>query len=178
MSHRIIVLNQKGGVGKTTTCLNLAYSLSELNKKVLLIDFDSQCNLSASISADTTRFNTYDVITSARSAQDAVQATPFENLFIIPGSIMLSGLEMELSDDDKKANYLTDTISCLDNDYDYIFVDCPPSLGLLTINAIKWAYKVLIPMQCEYLSMEGLSLLLKTLNMAQKNLKMRFSFIL
>ena len=177
MSHRIIVLNQKGGVGKTTTCVNLAYSLSEMNYKVLLIDFDSQCNLSASISADNTRYNSYDVLTGACRAKDAVQTTIFDNLFVIPGSIMLSGLEMELANDDKKANYLNDSISSLDNYYDFILLDCPPSLGLLTINALKWASKVLIPMQCEYLSMEGLSLLLKTLNMAQKNLKSSFSIL-
>ena len=177
MSNRIIVINQKGGVGKTTTCVNLAYSLSEMKYKVLMVDFDSQCNLTSSISADNTRYNSYDVITGACKAKDAVQTTLFENLFIIPGSIELSGLEIELSNDERKANYLNDTLSSLDNYYDFILLDCPPSLGLLTINALKWASKILIPMQCEYLSMEGLSLLLNTLNTAKKNLKSSFSIL-
>ena len=177
MSNRIIVINQKGGVGKTTTCVNLAYSLSEMKYKVLMVDFDSQCNLTSSISADNTRYNSYDFITGACKAKDAVQTTLFENLFIIPGSIELSGLEIELSNDERKANYLNDTLSSLDNYYDFILLDCPPSLGLLTINALKWASKILIPMQCEYLSMEGLSLLLNTLNTAKKNLKSSFSIL-
>ena len=169
-AHRIIFLNQKGGVGKTTTCVNLGSSLAALGYKVLLIDFDAQGNLTGAVSGDSRKATSYDVIAGNVSAEDAVQATPFQNLYLIPGSIDLAGLNVELVNEDEREFFLQKKISSLDTLFDYILLDCPPSLGLITMNALSWAEYVIIPMQCEYFAMEGLNLLMRTVTNVRKAL--------
>ena len=169
-AHRIIFLNQKGGVGKTTTCVNLGSSLAALGYKVLLIDFDAQGNLTGAVSGDSRKATSYDVIAGNVAAEDAVQATPFQNLYLIPGSIDLAGLNVELVNEDEREFFLQKRISSLDTLFDYILLDCPPSLGLITMNALSWAEYVIIPMQCEYFAMEGLNLLMRTVTNVRKAL--------
>lgn len=169
-AHRIIFLNQKGGVGKTTSCVNLGSSLAALGYRVLLIDSDSQGNLTGAVSGDSRKATTYDVIVGKVKAEDAVQATPFQNLFVIPGSIDLAGLNVELVEEERREFFLTNTISSLDSQFDYILLDCPPALGLVTMNAMAWAEYIIIPMQCEYFSMEGLNLLMRTITNVRKSL--------
>lgn len=169
-AHRIIFLNQKGGVGKTTSCVNLGASLSTMGKKVLLIDFDSQGNLTGAVSGDNRKATSYDVVVGSVSAADAVQTTPFENLYLIPGSIDLAGLEIELVEQESREFFLTRALLSLDSEFDFILLDCPPALGLLTMNALCWAERVLVPLQCEYFAMEGLNLLMRTITNVKKGL--------
>ena len=169
-SNRIIFLNQKGGVGKTTTCVNLGSSLCAMGYKVLLVDFDSQGNLTGAVSGDSRRPTMYQVMTGEVSVEDAIQETPFQNLYLIPGSIDLAGLSIELADDDKRNYYLKEKLAAVDSQFDYILVDCPPALGVLTMNALAWADYIIIPMQCEYFAMEGLNLLMRTISNVKKAL--------
>ena len=169
-AHRIIFLNQKGGVGKTTTCVNLGSSLCAMGYKVLLVDFDSQGNLTGAVSGDGRKPTMYDVIVGRVTAQDAVQETPFQNLVLIPGSIDLAGLNVELVGEEDNNYFLKKRLAELDSQFDFIFVDCPPSLGVITMNALAWAESIIIPMQCEYFSMEGLNLLMRTVSNVRKGL--------
>lgn len=169
-AHRIIFLNQKGGVGKTTTCVNLGSSLAALGYKVLLIDFDAQGNLTGAVSGDNRKSTSYDVIVGNVPAEDAVQSSPFQNLFVMPGSIDLAGLNVELVNEDEREFFLQKRIASLDMQFDFILLDCPPSLGLVTMNALSWAEYVIIPMQCEYFAMEGLNLLMRTISNVRKAL--------
>lgn len=169
-TRKIIFFNQKGGVGKTTTCVNLGAALAALNYKVLLVDFDSQSNLTGSISGNSKKATSYDVITGKVSAMDAVQPTMFQNLFLIPANLDLAGLNVELADEDDKDFFLKKTTSCLDSQFDYILLDCPPSIDVLTMNALCWADSVIIPLQCEYLAMEGLNLLMRTVTNVKKSI--------
>lgn len=169
-ANKIILLNQKGGVGKTTTCVNLGSSLAALNYKVLLVDFDSQGNLTGAVSGDGRKATMYDVITGRVDAPAAVQETPFQNLYLIPGSIDLAGLTVELADEDDRNYYLKRRLEVLDDEYDFILVDCPPSLGVITMNALAWCDSIIIPMQCEYFAMEGLNLLMRTVSNVRKGL--------
>lgn len=169
-AHRIIFLNQKGGVGKTTTCVNLGSSLCAMGYKVLLVDFDSQGNLTGAVSGDGRKATMYDVITGSVLAEDAVQETPFQNLYLIPSSLDLAGLNVELVDEEERNFFLRNKISSLDSLFDFIFVDCPPSLGVITMNALAWAESIIIPMQCEYFAMEGLNLLMRTVSNVRKGL--------
>lgn len=169
-AHKIIFLNQKGGVGKTTTCVSLGSSLAALGYKVLLVDFDSQGNLTGSVSADNRKATCYDVVVGNVSVNDAIQATPFQNLFVIPGSLDLAGLNVELVDEENREFFLSKSLEPISSEYDFIFVDCPPALGLITMNAMCWADKVIIPMQCEYFAMEGLNLLMRTISSVRKSL--------
>ena len=169
-AHRIIFLNQKGGVGKTTTCVNLGSSLCAMGYKVLLVDFDSQGNLTGAVSGDGRKATMYDVITGSVLAEDAVQETPFQNLYLIPSSLDLAGLNVELVDEEERNFFLRNKISSLDSLFDFIFVDCPPSLGVITMNALAWAESIIIPMQCEYFAMEGLNLLMRTVSNVRKAL--------
>lgn len=169
-SNRIILLNQKGGVGKTTICVNLGSSLCAMGYKVLLVDFDSQGNLTGAVSGDSRRPTMYQVMTGAVSAEDAIQETPFQNLYLIPGSIDLAGLSIELADEDDRNYYLKKVLEGVDSQFDYVFVDCPPALGVLTMNAMAWADYIIIPMQCEYFAMEGLNLLMRTITNVKKSL--------
>lgn len=163
-------MNQKGGVGKTTTCVNLGSSLCAMGYKVLLVDFDSQGNLTGAVSGDGRKATMYDVITGSVLAEDAVQETPFQNLYLIPSSLDLAGLNVELVDEEERNFFLRNKIASLDSLFDFIFVDCPPSLGVITMNALAWAESIIIPMQCEYFAMEGLNLLMRTVSNVRKGL--------
>lgn len=163
-------MNQKGGVGKTTTCVNLGSSLCAMGYKVLLVDFDSQGNLTGAVSGDGRKATMYDVITGNVLAEDAVQETPFQNLYLIPSSLDLAGLNVELVDEEERNFFLRNKIASLDSLFDFIFVDCPPSLGVITMNALAWAESIIIPMQCEYFAMEGLNLLMRTVSNVRKAL--------
>ena len=169
-AKKIIFLNQKGGVGKTTSVVNVGAALALLGKKVLLVDFDSQGNLSSSLSADNSASGTYEILTRQVSAIDACQKTNFNNLDIITANIDLAGLNIELVDFEDRNYFVKETFSQLDDSYDYIIGDCPPSLGLVTINTLAWANYVIIPMQCEYLAMEGLNSLMRTIVSIKRNL--------
>lgn len=170
MGKVLVFANQKGGVGKTTSAANIGAYCAEAGKKVLLIDFDSQANLSSSVSALKDKPTIYEVITSKISVKDAIQQTCLENLFIIPSSIDLSGASVELVDVEEREFYLKKAIAGLDQEFDYIFIDCPPSLGILTINGFAAAQYVLIPLQCEYFALEGLNSLLQTIQGIQSGI--------
>ncbi len=168
MSHKIIFYNQKGGVGKTTAAVNLASTLAQKGFKVLLIDFDAQVNLTHAVSGNSKKPNIYQVITGQVDVKDAVQTTQFANLYLIPGSLDLAGLSIELVEEDGRESFLKRSTAGIDNDYDYIILDCPPSLGLETVNALVWCNEVVIPLQCEYLAMEGLNLIMRTITNIKK----------
>ena len=168
-AKKIIFLNQKGGVGKTTTAVNVGSALAREGYKVLLVDLDSQGNLSSAVSADTSRPGIYEIL-AGEADLSAVQTTPVDGLFCLSGGINMAGLAIELVDEDNREFFLRNALSSFDDKYDYIFADCPPALDLVTMNALCWANFVIIPMQCEYFAMEGLNLLLRTVNSVKKRL--------
>lgn len=168
-AHKIICLNQKGGVGKTTTTVNLGSALAREGFKVLLVDLDSQGNLSSSVSADTNKPGIYQLLTG-QGIKSIVQTTPVVNLYCLSGGIDMAGIDIELVDEPKREFFLKKALADFEYDFDYIFVDCPPALDLITINALAFADYVVIPMQCEYFAMEGLNLLLKTINSVKKQI--------
>ena len=170
MSKIIAISNQKGGVGKTTTSVNLSSSLAALEKKVLLIDFDPQANSTSSIGIDINigSKTIYDLLENECSSDDCINKTNLEFLDVIPAHIDLVGIEIESIDMIEREYLLRNTIFNFKADYDFIIIDCPPSLGLLTINALTAADSVLIPIQCEYLALEGLGKLLNTIKSIQK----------
>lgn len=167
---KVIFYNQKGGVGKTTTTVNLGSTLADLGKKVLLVDFDAQCNLTGAVSGDLRKANIYQVIVGQVAAASAVQSTIFPNLYLIPGSLDVAGLSLELVNENNREFFLKTVLEPLDADFDFILLDCPPSLGLETMNALAWADYVLIPLQCEYFAMEGLNLMMRTISGVKKTL--------
>ncbi len=169
-AHKIIFFNQKGGVGKTTTCVNLGSCLAEMGFRVLLIDFDAQANLTGAVSGDGRKSTIYQVVIGKKNAKDALQQTIVKNLSLIAGSVDTAGLAIELVDEDNREFYLKNALSCLDEMFDYILLDCPPSLGLETMNALVWADAVIIPLQCEYMAMEGLNLLMRTITNVRRSL--------
>jgi len=170
MSKIIAISNQKGGVGKTTTSVNLSAALSALEKKVLLIDFDPQANTSSSIGVEVNigSKTIYDLLENKCSVNECVYKTKLDFLDVIPAHIDLVGIEIESIDMIDREYLLKNSINEIQNNYDYIIIDCPPSLGLLTINALSAANSVLIPIQCEYLALEGLGKLLNTIKSIQK----------
>ena len=170
IAKKIVFLNQKGGVGKTTTAVNVGSCLAKEGFKVLLVDLDSQGNLSSSVSADTSRPGIYEVLAGEIAASGAVQDTPVVNLFCLSGGINMAGLDIELVDEPNREYFLKGALLSVENQYDFIFVDCPPALDLVTMNALAYADSVVIPMQCEFFAMEGLSLLLKTINGVKKKI--------
>ena len=173
-AKKIIFLNQKGGVGKTTTAVNVGSALAREGYKVLLVDLDSQGNMSSSVSADTSRPGIYEIL-AGEADFSAVQTTPVEGLYCLSGGINMAGLAVELVDEEEREFFLKNALAPFDDQYDFIFADCPPALDLVTMNALCWANFVIIPMQCEYFAMEGLNLLLRTVNSVKKRLERALS---
>lgn len=170
MGKIIAIANQKGGVGKTTTSINLAASLGVLEKKVLLIDADPQANATSGIGIDveSVEIGTYQLLEHSNTAQDAIIKTDTPNLDIIPAHIDLVAIEIELVDKDEREYMLKKALRDIKDKYDYILIDCAPSLGLLTLNALTASDAVIIPIQCEYFALEGLGKLLNTIKSVQK----------
>ena len=169
MSGKIIVFaNQKGGVGKTTTAVNVGAFMAEEGKKVLLIDFDPQGNMSSSVGSDKEKPGIYEVITGKLPLEDAIQETTVRNLNIVASNINLAGANVELIDADRREFFLKNAVLKVADKWDFILIDCPPSLGILTLNGLTAAQQVYIPMQCEYFALEGLSMLLNTVQQVQK----------
>jgi chromosome partitioning protein len=170
MGKIIVFANQKGGVGKTTTAVNLGAYLAEAGKKVLLVDFDPQSNSSSSLGAKRDRPGVYELIMGKVDFSAAVQECSVPNLSILPSSINLTGATVELVGEQEREYFLKRSLAPIADRFDYLFIDCPPSLGLLTLNGLVAADFVIIPLQCEYFALEGLSLLLQTVTRVQKGL--------
>lgn len=175
MGKVIVFANQKGGVGKTTTTANLGAYLAEAGKRVLLVDFDPQGNLSSSVGAHVEEASIYDVVTKGIPIKKVIQETTVKNLFVVPSNIDLTGANVELIEEKEREFFLKKVLNSIHEEWDYILIDCPPSLGLLTVNGLIAADYVLVPLQCEYFALEGLTLLLQTIQRVQKNLNPELS---
>ncbi|MBD9209095.1 MAG: ParA family protein [Clostridiales bacterium] len=164
MAKIISFANQKGGVGKTTSAINIAAAIGLKGKKTLLLDCDPQGNASSGVGIRRNRIGatTYDILIGRARAEDAIIKTEYKNLSVLPSSMPLAAAELELADLEDRAFRLKNALESVKNDYDYIFIDCPPSLGMLTINALTASDGVIVPMQCEYFSLEGLTQILST----------------
>ena len=171
MVRIISVANQKGGVGKTTTTVNLGASLAYLGKKVLLVDIDAQGNATSGVGIrkPDVKEDIYDILVNEVNIKETILPTSRENLFIVPATLQLAGAEIELTSMMARESRLKLALNEIKDDYDYILIDCPPSLGHLTINAFTASDSILIPVQCEYYALEGLSQLLNTVRLVQKH---------
>jgi chromosome partitioning protein len=172
MGKVYVFVNQKGGVGKTTSAINLGVYLAEEGKSVLLVDFDSQANLSSGVGINkkNAKPGIYELISGLASINDVIRPTGILNLSVIPAGIDLSGAAVELIDQEERDLFLKKALEPIRKQYDYILIDCPPSLGVLTLNGLSAADGALIPMQCEYFAMEGLSHLLQAVRRIKKSL--------
>ncbi|MDZ4425326.1 sporulation initiation inhibitor protein Soj [Bacillus cereus] len=172
MGKIIAIANQKGGVGKTTTSVNLGAGLAQVGKKVLLVDIDAQGNATTGVGIEKSELDQciYNVLVEDADVQGVIQKTATENLDVLPATIQLAGAEIELVPTISREVRLQRALQPVHDEYDYIIIDCPPSLGLLTINALTAADSVIIPVQCEYYALEGLSQLLNTVRLVQKHL--------
>jgi len=172
MGRVFVFVNQKGGVGKTTSAINLGAYLADSGKSVLLVDFDSQANLTSGVGLDknNSKPGVYELISGLAGPQEVIRKTSVSHLSVIPSGIDLSGAAVELVEQENRDLFLKKVLAPVRSSYDFILIDCPPSLGVLTLNGLAAADSVLIPMQCEYFAMEGLSLLLQTIKRIQKGL--------
>ena len=177
MAMIIAVANQKGGVGKTTTAVNLSACLAVNNKKVLLIDIDPQGNTTSGLGFDknTVGKSIYDMVINEVKIEDIIVPTKIENLMLCPSNINLAGAEVELVSVISRETRLKVALEDIRNNYDFIMIDCPPSLGLLTVNALTAADTILVPIQCEYYALEGLSQLMNTVKIVQRHLNRNLS---
>ncbi len=170
MAKIIAVSNQKGGVGKTTSAVNLAAAFGYLGKKTLLIDMDPQGNATSGVGIDrrSASLSAYDILVNGKKASECIVETNFKNLHLIPSSLDLAAAELEIADMDRRESILKNAILNVKADYDYIFIDCPPSLSLITVNALCCTDTVLIPIQCEYYALEGLAQLMNTIRRVKR----------
>jgi chromosome partitioning protein len=169
MGTILVFANQKGGVGKTTSTANIGAYIAEAGKSVLLIDFDPQANLTTSVGADKEKAGIYEAIVDKESPDKIIQSTAVEKLGIISSNINLTGANVELVDQERREFFLKNTIVKIKNSFDYILIDCPPSLGILTLNGLVSADHVIIPLQCEYFALEGLTQLLQSIKSVQNS---------
>ena len=177
MGKIIAVANQKGGVGKTTTAVNLGSCIATLGKKVLLMDVDPQSNCTSGLGLDTKEipYSSYDVLINNRDISASIHETMIDTLSILPANVDLAGAEIELVSQMSRETRLKNAIEKIVDDYDYIFIDCPPSLGLITLNALTAADTILVPIQCEYYAMEGLTQLLNSIRLVRQSLNTKLA---
>ena len=170
MGKCLVFVNQKGGVGKTTSVINIGAYMALAGKKTLLVDFDPQGNMSSGVGVSKDKPTVYELIADLASPADVIKHASVKNLDAVSASIDLSGAAIELVDQSDREFYLKKSLENLKNEYDYILIDCPPSLGILTLNGLAAADAVLVPMQCEYFALEGITLLLQTVKKVQQGI--------
>lgn len=170
MAKTFVFVNQKGGVGKTTSAINIGAYIALAGKRVLLVDFDSQGNMSSGVGVSKDKPTVYELLSGESEPEQTIKHTMIKTLDAISASIDLSGAAIELVDQDKREYFLKEALEPLKDKYDYILIDCPPSLGILTLNGLAAADAVLVPMQCEYFALEGITLLLQTVKKVQKSI--------